>query len=206
MKLSLLLYSLFCVRFFLVQVVLPIVQCPGLGPSVQGGALKVNRWRTVVDRESFSTEELIICAGTDRRLLCAPVFCIDARDLVYDLSLREFYDWECFFRKTTIILKDCSTRGLAAFGVCQEILFGFCSSSRPIDRAARFQHLTQTCAKQPDAKRDRIAAFCRCPVSLKNQTEGVCLFSAIFFVPCTIVSIFCAQSCTLLEFCCLPSL
>jgi hypothetical protein len=43
MKLSLLLYSLFCVRFFLVQVVLPIVQCPGLGPSVQGGALKVNR-------------------------------------------------------------------------------------------------------------------------------------------------------------------
>jgi len=43
MKLSLLLYSLFCVRFFLVQVVLPIVQWPGLGPSVQGGALKVNR-------------------------------------------------------------------------------------------------------------------------------------------------------------------
>ncbi len=42
----------------------------------------------------------------------------------FDLSRREFYDWECFFRKTTIILKDCSTRGLAAFGVCQEILFG----------------------------------------------------------------------------------
>jgi hypothetical protein len=43
MKLSLLLYSLFCVRLFLIQVVLSIVQWPGLGPSVQGGALKENR-------------------------------------------------------------------------------------------------------------------------------------------------------------------
>lgn len=91
----------------------------------------------------------------------------------YDLSWREFYDWECFFGKTTIILKECSTRGLAAFGVCQEILFGFCSSSsRPIDRATRFQHPTQTCAKELDAKQERIASFCRCPVSLKNQSEG----------------------------------
>jgi hypothetical protein len=43
MKLSLLLYYLFCVGFFLVQVILSIVQWPGLGPSVQGGALKVSR-------------------------------------------------------------------------------------------------------------------------------------------------------------------
>lgn len=124
----------------------------------------------------------------------------------YDLSWREFYDWECLFGKTTIILKECSTRGLAAFGICQEILFGFCNSSRLIDRVAMFQHPPQTCTKEPDAKRDKIAAFCRCPVSLKNQSEGVCLFSVIFFVPCTIVSIFCAQPYTLLEFCCLPSL
>lgn len=43
MKLSLLLYFLFYVRFFLVQVVLSIVQWPSMGPSMQGGALKVNR-------------------------------------------------------------------------------------------------------------------------------------------------------------------
>ncbi len=101
----------------------------------------------------------------------------------HDLSRREFYDWESFFGKTTIILKECSTRGLAAFGVCQEILFGFCSSSnRPIDRATRFQHPTQTCAKEPDAKRERIASICRCPVSLKNQSEGVCSASSSLFL------------------------
>jgi len=79
----------------------------------------------------------------------------------YDLSQREFYDEESFFGKMTIILKECSTCSLAAFGVCQEILFGFCNSNNKlIDCVARFQHPIQTYIEEPNTKQERIIAFC----------------------------------------------